>query len=129
MTTAPPGFNYPKAYGIESVAGAVIFATLYVPLILFYIRQSFARPTYVYIVLAFCTSSQLIQNHLLVRLGKAVKKLDDIDLDLLLVITIIGRVRPDRLHGNLRVPSVQGGFRVIKKRTSIDLSLTRRVPL
>ncbi|KIJ14093.1 hypothetical protein PAXINDRAFT_13013 [Paxillus involutus ATCC 200175] len=53
MTTAPPGFNYAKAYGIESVAGAVIFAILYVPLILFYIRQSFARPTYVYIVLAF----------------------------------------------------------------------------
>jgi len=55
MSSAPPGYNYAKGFGIESVAGAVIFAIVYVPLVLFYIRQSIARPTYVYIVLSiFC---------------------------------------------------------------------------
>ncbi|KAL4073620.1 hypothetical protein V8B97DRAFT_1934953 [Scleroderma yunnanense] len=55
MTTAPPGFNYAKAYGIESVAGAVIFAVLYVPLLVLYIKQAFIRPTYVFVVLSlFC---------------------------------------------------------------------------
>jgi hypothetical protein len=55
MTNAPPGYNFAKAYGIDSVAGAVIFAVLYVPLLLFFIRQAISRPTYVYIVIAlFC---------------------------------------------------------------------------
>lgn len=55
MTTAPSGFNYAKAYGIESVAGAVIFAILYVPLLVLYIRQAILRPTYVFVVIAlFC---------------------------------------------------------------------------
>jgi hypothetical protein len=55
MTTAPQGYNFAQASGIDSVAGAVIFAILYSPLLLFYIRQSIARPTYVFIVLSlFC---------------------------------------------------------------------------
>ncbi|KAH7890189.1 hypothetical protein F5I97DRAFT_1850976 [Phlebopus sp. FC_14] len=55
MTSSPPGYNFASAAGIDSVAGAVIFAVLYAPLLLFYIRQSIARPTYVFIVLAlFC---------------------------------------------------------------------------
>ncbi|KAI6165864.1 hypothetical protein EDD17DRAFT_1471628 [Pisolithus thermaeus] len=53
MSTAPPGFNYAKAYGIESVAGAVIFAIIYVPLFFLYVRQAIVRPTYVFIVIAF----------------------------------------------------------------------------
>ncbi|KAI6016189.1 hypothetical protein EDC04DRAFT_2577849 [Pisolithus marmoratus] len=53
MSTAPPGFNYAKAYGIESVAGAVVFAIIYVPLFFLYIRQAIVRPTYVFIVIAF----------------------------------------------------------------------------
>ncbi|KAF8133922.1 hypothetical protein EV363DRAFT_1397328 [Boletus edulis] len=55
MTTAPPGYNFAKAYGIDSVAGAVIFAILYVPFLFFFIRQAISRPTYVYIVISlFC---------------------------------------------------------------------------
>ncbi|KAI6021716.1 hypothetical protein BKA83DRAFT_674001 [Pisolithus microcarpus] len=46
MSTAPPGYNYAKAYGIESVAGAVIFAIIYVPLFFLYVRQAIVRPTY-----------------------------------------------------------------------------------
>jgi len=56
MTNAPPGYNFAQSYGIDSVAGAVVFAILYVPFLLFFIRQAFSRPTYVYIVIAFfCT--------------------------------------------------------------------------
>jgi len=53
MTNAPLGYNFAKAYGIDSVAGAVIFAVLYLPLLSFFIRQAIFRPTYVYIVMAF----------------------------------------------------------------------------
>ncbi|KAG6334467.1 hypothetical protein ID866_4629 [Astraeus odoratus] len=53
MSTAPSGFNYAKAFGIESVAGAVIFAVLYTPLLLLFVRQAFMRPNYVFIVIAF----------------------------------------------------------------------------
>jgi len=55
MSSAPPGYNFAQAYGIDSVAGAVIFAILYVPLFLFFIAKAVARPTYVYIVISlFC---------------------------------------------------------------------------
>ena len=59
MTTAPSGFNNAKAYGIESVAGAVIFAILYVPLLVLYIRQAILRPTYVFVVIALFCAGQL----------------------------------------------------------------------
>ena len=59
MTTAPPGFNYAKAYGIESVAGAVIFAIIYAPLLALYIRQAIVRPTYVFVVIALFCAGQL----------------------------------------------------------------------
>lgn len=59
MTTAPPGFNYAKAYGIESVAGAVILAIVYVPLFALYIRQAILRPTYVFVVIALFCAGQL----------------------------------------------------------------------
>lgn len=49
----PPGTNYATGAGIHSVAAAVIFAILYVPLLGFFLRQSFARPTYVFITLSF----------------------------------------------------------------------------
>lgn len=48
----PPGYNFANHSGIDSVAGAVIFAILYVPLLGFFLRQSFARPTYVFVALA-----------------------------------------------------------------------------
>jgi len=49
------GINYAKVYGIESVAGAVIFAILYVPFFVWFVRKSIGRPTYVFIILAlFC---------------------------------------------------------------------------
>jgi hypothetical protein len=53
MSSAPPGYNFADASGIDSVAGAVIFAIFYVPLLLFFIGQAFSRPTYVYIVIGF----------------------------------------------------------------------------
>jgi hypothetical protein len=90
MTTAPPGFNYAKAYGIESVAGAVIFAILYVPLILFYIRQSFARPTYVYIVLAFFCAVRITAFVLRAFLAGVAK--DGQNLNLLIVFEVVYNV-------------------------------------
>ncbi|KZT23402.1 hypothetical protein NEOLEDRAFT_1170735 [Neolentinus lepideus HHB14362 ss-1] len=49
-------FNYAKFGGIHSVAAAVIFAIIYIPLAILYIIYSIRRPTYVLIVLAlFCT--------------------------------------------------------------------------
>ncbi|PPQ91306.1 hypothetical protein CVT25_006600 [Psilocybe cyanescens] len=48
--------NYAKALGFHSVAAAVIFTVLYVPLLGWFVRQSFFRPTYVHFVLVvFCT--------------------------------------------------------------------------
>ncbi|KAH7924096.1 hypothetical protein BV22DRAFT_1130132 [Leucogyrophana mollusca] len=55
MSAFPPDYNFAKENGIDSVAGAVIFAIIYFPLLLFYIKQAIARPTYVFIVLSlFC---------------------------------------------------------------------------
>ncbi|KAG6818886.1 hypothetical protein H0H93_000623 [Arthromyces matolae] len=47
--------NYAKLLGINSVAGAAVFAAIYAPLFAWFARQSFGRPTYVFIVLSlFC---------------------------------------------------------------------------
>ncbi|KDR82182.1 hypothetical protein GALMADRAFT_58965 [Galerina marginata CBS 339.88] len=47
--------NYAKAFGIHSVAAAVIFAILYVPLFGWFVRQSLVRRNYVYVMLMiFC---------------------------------------------------------------------------
>ncbi|KAH9915888.1 uncharacterized protein B0H18DRAFT_1124569 [Fomitopsis serialis] len=47
--------NYAKAYGIESLAGAIIFTIIYAPLLAFYIFQGIRRRTRVYVVLClFC---------------------------------------------------------------------------
>ncbi|KDR82181.1 hypothetical protein GALMADRAFT_135541 [Galerina marginata CBS 339.88] len=59
MSTNTPDLkiNYAKAFGFHSVAGAIVFAVLYVPLFGWFLRQSFARPNYVYFMLTFfCTS-------------------------------------------------------------------------
>jgi hypothetical protein len=49
--------NYAKLYGIKSLAGAVVFAVLYVPFFGWFVRQSIRRPTYVFIILSlFCCS-------------------------------------------------------------------------
>ncbi|EMD33197.1 hypothetical protein CERSUDRAFT_118251 [Gelatoporia subvermispora B] len=49
------GINYADFGGIHSLAGAIIFAILYVPLFFYFLRQSIRRPTYVFIVLTvFC---------------------------------------------------------------------------
>ncbi|KAF9463457.1 hypothetical protein BDZ94DRAFT_1163890 [Collybia nuda] len=48
--------NYADALGFHSIAGAVVFSILYVPLFARFLRQSFQRPTYVFIVLTlFCS--------------------------------------------------------------------------
>lgn len=48
-----------QMFGIDSVAGAVIFAILYVPLLGFFLRQSFARPTYVFIALSLFSAIRI----------------------------------------------------------------------
>jgi len=48
--------NYAKAVGIESVAGAVIFTILYIPVLLWFVGRSFVHPTPVHFTLTlFCT--------------------------------------------------------------------------
>lgn len=53
----PNHINYAHEYGIHSVAAAIIFAILYIPLFGWFVRQSLARPTYVYFVLTFFCAS------------------------------------------------------------------------
>lgn len=49
--------NYTEAFGIQSLAAAVIFTILYVPLIGLYLFQAIRRRTQVYILLTlFCLS-------------------------------------------------------------------------
>lgn len=49
--------NYAHFFGVESIAGAVIFAIAYLPLFAWFLLQSVRRPTYVYGVLTiFCAS-------------------------------------------------------------------------
>ncbi|KAF9229007.1 hypothetical protein BS17DRAFT_763634 [Gyrodon lividus] len=90
MTTAPPGFNYAKASGIDSVAGAVIFAILYVPLFLFYIKQAIARPTYVFIVIALFCAVRIAAFVLRAFLAGVAK--DGQNLDLLIAFEVIYNV-------------------------------------
>ncbi|KAJ6453578.1 hypothetical protein C8R45DRAFT_847019, partial [Mycena sanguinolenta] len=48
-------YDYASAFGFHSVAAAVIFAVLYLPLSIWFVRQSIKNMTYVYIVLTlFC---------------------------------------------------------------------------
>ncbi|KAJ7187343.1 hypothetical protein C8R46DRAFT_981646 [Mycena filopes] len=54
MTTGS-SIDYASIFGIHSVAGAAIFAVVYFPLGLWFVRQSIRNTTYVYIILAlFC---------------------------------------------------------------------------
>ncbi|KAJ7742602.1 hypothetical protein B0H16DRAFT_1563095 [Mycena metata] len=55
MTSSSIDIDYAALFGIHSLAGAVIFAILFFPLGLWFIRQSIRNTTYVYIILAlFC---------------------------------------------------------------------------
>ncbi|KAJ7118401.1 hypothetical protein C8R43DRAFT_96205 [Mycena crocata] len=48
-------FDYAAAFGIHSFAAAVVFAVLFLPLCLWFVRQSIKNTTYVYIILTlFC---------------------------------------------------------------------------
>ncbi|EPS96607.1 hypothetical protein FOMPIDRAFT_88570 [Fomitopsis schrenkii] len=50
-----PSINYAKAFGIQSLAAAIVFTILYAPLLGLYISQAIRRRTRVYIVLTlFC---------------------------------------------------------------------------
>jgi len=54
--SAPPGFNFAHAFGIESTAAAGLFTVLYAPLLVFFLWKAIRHPCYVYIMLAvFCT--------------------------------------------------------------------------
>jgi len=52
-TTSIPEIDFAKATGFHSVAAAIVFAVLYIPFFVWFIRQSIARPNYVYFVLTF----------------------------------------------------------------------------
>lgn len=56
--TVPPNFNYAKFTGIHSIPAAIVLASLYIPLLLWFLRQSFARPNTVHFVLTFFCSSE-----------------------------------------------------------------------
>ena len=57
MSTLPSTTTLAHVIGIESIAPAIVFAILYVPLLAWFVLQSIKRPTYVYVVLAlFCSS-------------------------------------------------------------------------
>ncbi|KAF8963815.1 hypothetical protein BDZ97DRAFT_976663 [Flammula alnicola] len=53
MATNVQPINFAKALGFNSEAAAVVFAILYAPLLGWYVRQSFVRPTFVHFVLVF----------------------------------------------------------------------------
>ncbi|KJA22237.1 hypothetical protein HYPSUDRAFT_77442 [Hypholoma sublateritium FD-334 SS-4] len=54
MSSSHP-VNFAEAFGYHSEAAAILFAVLYLPLFCFFCFQSFARPTYVHVVMAvFC---------------------------------------------------------------------------
>jgi hypothetical protein len=56
--------NYAKLVGIESIAGAIIFTILYLPLFLWFARKSFVHPTHVHYTLTFfCISKQREKTH------------------------------------------------------------------
>ncbi|KAJ7023475.1 hypothetical protein C8F04DRAFT_1048035 [Mycena alexandri] len=55
MTSSSSSIDYAALFGIHSLAGAIIFAILFFPIGLWFIRQSIKNTTYVYIILAlFC---------------------------------------------------------------------------
>ncbi|KAF8193705.1 hypothetical protein BJ912DRAFT_1021525 [Pholiota molesta] len=76
--------NLAKAFGFESVGAAVVFAILYIPLLGWYIRQSFARPTYVHFVLVvFCAIriAAFILRAILISMDSVGKKLSNLITD------------------------------------------------
>ena len=64
MSTSSDQVNYAHAIGFDSVAAAVIFAILYVPLFGWFILQSFKHPTYVHIVLSLFCASEFFLKHI-----------------------------------------------------------------
>lgn len=49
--------NYAEAYGIHSLAAAIVFIVCYAPFIPYFIFKSIRNPTFVYIMLSlFCVS-------------------------------------------------------------------------
>ncbi|KAF7366889.1 hypothetical protein MSAN_00947600 [Mycena sanguinolenta] len=53
--------DYATAFGYKSIPAAVVFAIVYLPLVLWFIRQSIRNTTYIYISLTvFCLSEILI---------------------------------------------------------------------
>jgi len=57
MSSSADHINYAKFTGFNSIAAAVVFAVFYLPLMGWFVKKSFAIPTYVHYVLTlFCTS-------------------------------------------------------------------------
>ena len=62
------GIDFAKAFGYSSTAAAIVFAVLYFPLLAYFIFQSFARPTYVHIVMVvFCSSESRMLFYIIPR--------------------------------------------------------------
>jgi len=58
MPSSSDHINYAHASGINSVAGAVVFAVLYAILLPYYISRAIQNPTYVFILLSFFCASE-----------------------------------------------------------------------
>ncbi|KIJ69143.1 hypothetical protein HYDPIDRAFT_79393 [Hydnomerulius pinastri MD-312] len=87
MATAPPGYNYAAAFGIHSLAAAVIFAILYFPLFGLYVSKAIARPTYVFIILSFFCAIRITA--FILRALLAHVPADGQNLDMLIAYEII----------------------------------------
>ena len=59
MSSPNTQINYARASGIESVAGAAIFAVVYAFLLPYYIWRATRNPTYVLIILSLFCASEL----------------------------------------------------------------------
>jgi hypothetical protein len=58
MSDIAPRINYAKFAGFDSLPAAIVFAILYAPLFVLFVKKSFSRPTYVhYVMTIFCIGS------------------------------------------------------------------------
>lgn len=72
--------NYAKAVGIESLAGAIIFTILYIPIFLWFIRQSFVNPTHVHYTLTFFCTLRVVAFAIRAVLAASVSAAENLNL-------------------------------------------------
>jgi len=54
--------NYARAFGLDSVAAAAVFATIYAVILPYYTWRAIRNPTYVLIMLSLFCASELFNN-------------------------------------------------------------------